>query len=131
MKTRIPALEDRIKRFRHRLASRERMAIADILRSYGLPFFYKHPTLVNENRQQTIEYIDFFLPAYNGLAIDYIVEAKSKIYLHKGQMYAQNQMQAASAARRGSYDRSWQSRLYKKRERTYHRRPVYRSSGSY
>jgi len=131
MKTVTAALEHRVERLRHRFESREKMAIADMLKSYGMPFFYKHPTLVNENGQKTIEYVDFFLPTYNGLAIDYVVDNKSKIYLHQGQNYTQNQMQAASVARRDSYDKTWQSRLYKKRERQYHRRPVYCSSGSY
>ena len=131
MKTITPALEQRIERSRHRFESKEKAAIADMLKSYGIPFFYKQPTLVNENGQKTIEYVDFFLPTYNGLAVDYVVDTKSKIYLHKEQIYTQNQMQAVLVTRRDFYDKSWQSRLYKKLEQIYHKRPVYRSSGSY
>ena len=126
-----PALEDRVGRPRHRFESREKAAIADMLNSYGIPFFYKQPTLINDNGQKTIEYVDFFLPTYNGLALDYVVDAKSKIYLRKEQIYTQNQMQAVLVTRRDFYDKSWQSTLYKKLERLYNRRPVYRSSGSY
>lgn len=131
MKTITPTLEQRIERSRHRFESKEKAAIADMLKSYGIPFFYKQPTLVNENGQKTIEYVDFFLPTYNGLALDYVVDTKSKIYLHKEQIYTQNQMQAVIVTRRDFYDKSWQSRLYKKLEQIYHKRPVYRSSGSY
>jgi len=131
MKTITPVLEDRIGRSRNRFESREKAAIADMLNSYGIPFFYKQPMLVNESGQKTIEYADFFLPTYNGLALDYVVDAKSKIYLRKEQIYTQNQMQAVLVTRRDFYDKSWQSTLYKKIERLYHRRPVYRSSGSY
>ena len=131
MKTITPALEQRIERSRHRFESKEKAAIAEMLKSYGIPFFYKQPTLVNENGQKTIEYVDFFLPTYNGLAVDYVVDTKSKIYLHKEQIYTQNQMQAVLVTRRDFYDKSWQSRLYKKLEQIYHKRPVYRSSGSY
>jgi len=131
MKAITPALEQRIERSRHRFESKEKAAIADMLQSYGIPFFYKQPTLVNENGQKTIEYVDFFLPTYNGLAIDYVVDTKSKIYLHKEHIYTQNQMQAVLVTRRDFYDKSWQSRLYKKLEQIYHKRPVYRSSGSY
>ena len=131
MKAITPALEQRIERSRQRFESKEKAAIADMLQSYGIPFFYKQPTLVNENGQKTIEYVDFFLPTYNGLAIDYVVDTKSKIYLHKEQIYTQNQMQAILVTRRDFYDKSWQSRLYKKLEQIYHKRPVYRSSGSY
>jgi len=102
-----------------------------MLNSYGIPFFYKQPMLINESGQKTIEYADFFLPTYNGLALDYVVDAKSKTYLHKEQVYTQNQMQAVLVTRRDLYQRDWQSTLYKKLERLYHRRPVYRSAGSY
>ena len=131
MKVITAALEDRVGRSRRRFESREKAAIADMLNSYGIPFFYKQPMLVNESGQKTIEYVDFFLPTYNGLAVDYVVDAKSKIYIHKEQIYTQNQMQAVLVTRRDFYDKSWQSTLYKKLERLYHRRPVYRSSGSY
>jgi hypothetical protein len=131
VRTITPPLEDRIDRSRHRFESKEKAAIADMLNSYGIPFFYKQPMLINESGQKTIEYADFFLPTYNGLALDYVVDAKSKIYLHKEQIYTQNQMQAVLVTQRDFYDKSWQSTLYKKLERLYHRRPVYRSSGSY
>ena len=131
MKTITPALEQRIEKSRHRFESKEKAAIADMLNSYGIPFFYKQPTLINDNGQKTIEYVDFFLPTYNGLALDYVVDTKSKIYLHKEQIYTQNQMKAILVTRKDLYKRDWQSTLYKKLERLYHRCPVYRSAGSY
>ena len=78
-----------------------------------------------------IEYIDFFLPTYNGLAVDYVVNQKSNIYLHKQEVYKSNQISAVLLSRRDLYDKNWQGRLYKKLERTYRRRPVYSSAGSY
>jgi hypothetical protein len=131
VRTITPTLDDRLAQSRRRFDSREKAAIAEMLESYGIPFFYKQPTLVNDNGQKTIEYVDFFLPTYNGLAIDYVVDTKSKIYLRKEQIYTQNQMQAVLLTRRDFYDKSWQSTLYKKIERLYHRRPVYRSAGGY
>jgi hypothetical protein len=131
MKTITPALEERVESSMNRFESREKAAIAQMLESYGIPFFYKQPTLVNDNGQKTIEYVDFFLPTYNGLAIDYVVDTKSKIYLRKEQIYSQNQMQAVLLTRRDFYEKDWQSTLYRKIERLCHRRPVYRSAGGY
>jgi hypothetical protein len=131
VRTITPTLDDRLAQSRRRFESKEKAAIAKMLESYGIPFFYKQPTLVHDNGQKTIEYVDFFLPTYNGLAIDYVVDTKSKIYLRKEQIYTQNQMQAVLLTRRDFYDKSWQSTLYKKIERLYHRRPVYRSAGGY
>ena len=71
------------------------------------------------------------MPTYNSLVIDYVVDTKSKIYLHKEQIYTQNRMQAVLITQRDLYMKDWQSTLYKKLERLYHRRPVYRSAGSY
>ena len=110
MRSIAPALEQRIEKSRHRFESKEKAAIADMLKSYGIPFFYKQPMLVNESGQKTIEYAD---------------------YLRKEQIYTQNPLQAVLVTRRDFNDKSWQSTLYKKLERLYHRRPVYRSSGSY
>jgi hypothetical protein len=131
VRTITPTLDDRVAQSGRRFESREKAAIAQMLESYGIPFFYKQPTLVNESGQKTIEYVDFFLPTYNGLAIDYVVDDKSKIYLHKEQVYTHNRMQAVLITRRDLYKTDWQSTLYKKLERLYHKRPVYRSSGSY
>ncbi len=131
MKTIIPALEDIIGNSKHPFQSKEKAAIADMLKSYGIPFLYKQPTLVVENGQRTIEYVDFFLPTYNGLAVDYVTDTKSKIYLHKEQIYSQNRIPAVLVTQRDLYDKNWQNKLYKKLEQIYHRRPVYRSSGSY
>ncbi|MCP4612987.1 MAG: hypothetical protein GY845_30200 [Planctomycetes bacterium] len=130
MKTITPALEQRIERSSHRFESKEETAIADMLQSYGIPFFYKQPTLVNENGQKTIEYVDFFLPTYNGLAVDYVTDTKSKINTHKEQIYSQNRISAVLVTQRDLYNKNWQNTLYKKLEQIYHKRPVYNSSGS-
>jgi len=128
MKTITPTLEDRIEDVRHRFESREQVAIADMLKSYNIPFFYKQPTLVNENGKKAIEVVDFMLPTYNGLAIDYVVDTKSKSALHKEQLYTQNQMPAVLVTQQDIYDKQWQSRLYEKLEQLYHRRSGYCSS---
>ena len=38
-----------------------------MLRIYGIPFFYKQPTLIMENGQKTIEYIVLILYDLSGL----------------------------------------------------------------
>jgi hypothetical protein len=61
------SLEDRIDDNKP-YKSREDKSIADALTQYGIPFFYKQPTLVVENGKRMLEYVDFFLPTYNGPA---------------------------------------------------------------
>jgi len=96
--------------------------IADMLDSYRIPFFYKQPTLVIENGKRCIEYIDFFLPTYNGLAIDYIVESQSGIYRRKKNVYQDNQIPAVLMSRRDLDNRNWQKRLYVTIQNMYHKR---------
>ena len=78
-----PALEGRLISPDYPYESKAEADIAKMLDSYGIPFFYKQPTLVIENGKRCIEYADFFLPTYNGLAIDYIIESNSAIYRRK------------------------------------------------
>jgi len=111
--------------------SRVDKSIADMLKGYGIPFFYKQPTLVIENGKRCIEYADFFLPTYNGLAIDYIVESNSAIYRRKKNIYQDNQIPAVLMARRDIDHDGWQKRLYKRLEKTYHPRSAYRRRGLY
>ena len=126
-----PDLEERTIKSHYPFDSKEHTVIAETLRSYGIPFFYKQPTLVMEDGQRTVEYVDFFLPTYNGLAVDYVINQQSKIYLHKQDVYKNNQIPAVLLTRRDVYDKNFQGTLYKKLERTYRRRPVYSSAGSY
>jgi hypothetical protein len=96
--------------------SEEDKSIADMLTSYNIPFFYKQPTLVIENGKRCIEYADFFLPTYNGLAIDYIIESNSAIYRRKKNVYQDNQMPAVLITRRDMARPGWQKKLYQKLE---------------
>ena len=89
-----PALEDRLISPDYPYESKAEADIAKMLDSYGIPFFYKQPTLVIENGKRCIEYADFFLPTYNGLAIDYIIESNSAIYRRKKNVYQDNQIPA-------------------------------------
>ena len=111
--------------------SREDKSIADMLVSYNIPFFYKQPTLVIENGKRCIEYADFFLPTYNGLVIDYIIESNSAIYRRKKNVYQDNQIPAVLVTHRDITQTGWQKRLYQQLENTYRRQRSYHSTGSY
>ena len=106
-------------------------AIASMLNQYGIPFFYKQPTMVIENGTKAIEYIDFFLPTYNGLALDYIIESNSAIYRRKKNIYQDNQIPAILVGKKDLKQSNWQSRLYGTLQQIYHRNPTYRTVRKY
>ena len=105
--------------------------IAQSLNSYNIPFVYKQPMLVVENGKRMIEYADFFLPTYNGLAIDYIIESNSAIFQRKKNIYQDNQIPAVLVGRRDLNKPNWASRLYGTLQQIYHRNPAYRAPRKY
>jgi hypothetical protein len=125
------SLEEKVKDSFQPYQSEEHKTIADALTQYGIPFTYKQPTLVIENGQRTIEYADFFLPSYRGLAIDYIIESNSAIYRRKKNVYQDNQIPAVLISRRDIARPGFGSALYKALESSYRPKSHYKKRGKY
>ena len=126
-----PALENRLVGPDYPYESKEEASIAKMLDSYGIPFFYKQPTLVIENGKRMIEYADFFLPTYNGLAIDYIIESNSAIFRRKKNVYQDNQIPAVLISRKYMQRPDWQKKLFNRLQNIYRNRSVYRQPRRY
>ena len=126
-----PALEDRLVGPDYPYESKEEAAIAKMLESYNIPFLYKQPTLVIENGKRCIEYADFFLPTYNGLAIDYIIESNSAIYRRKKNVYQDNQTPAVLMSRKNMQGPNWQKKLFNRLQNIYRSRSAYRQRQRY
>lgn len=124
-----PPLKDRLTESPYK--TKEEKSIADALKSYDIPFNYKQPTLVIENGKRMIEYADFFLPSYNGLSIDYIVESNSATYRRKKNIYQDNQIPAVLVSRGDIARPNFASALYKAIESAYRPRTQYRKRGKY
>ena len=126
-----PTLEDKLVGPDYPYESKEEASIARMLNDYGIPFLYKQPTLVIENGKRCIEYADFFLPTYNGLAIDYIIESNSAIYRRKKNVYQDNQIPAVLISRKDLRKSDWQKRLHNTLENIYRARSAYRQPKRY
>ena len=126
-----PILEDRLVGPDYPYESKEEAAIAKMLESYNIPFLYKQPTLVIENGKRCIEYADFFLPTYNGLAIDYIIESNSAIYRRKKNVYQDNQTPAVLMSRKNMQGPNWQKKLFNRLQNIYRSRSAYRQRQRY
>lgn len=118
---------DRTSRYR----SDAEQSIADMLNAYGIPFYSKQATLVVDNSRRCIEYVDFFLPTYAGLSLDYLVDPRGDAYKRKTRIYSENQVPAALLTKRDISGRDWQQRLYRRLERMYHEGQAYRPRGKY
>jgi hypothetical protein len=106
-------------------------SIADVLSSYGIPFYYKQPTLVVDNGRRCIEYVDFFLPTYAGLSIDYCADPRGHSNQRKVRVYSENQVPAVLLTSQDISGQSWQQRLRGTLERMYHMGQTYRPRGKY
>lgn len=126
-----PALENRLVGPDYPYESKEEASIAVMLKNYGIPFSYKQPTLVIENGKRCIEYADFFLPTYNGLAIDYIIESNSAIYRRKKNVYQDNQIPAVLITHRDMQSPNWQKTLHSTLQNIYRSRSAYRQPKRY
>ena len=126
-----PALEDRLVGPDYPYESKEEAAIAEMLDNYGIPFFYKQPTLVIENGKRCITYADFFLPTYNGVAIDYIIESNSAIFRRKKNVYQDNQTPLILVSRKYMQRSNWQKKLFNRLQNIYRNRSAYRQRGCY
>ena len=126
-----PALEDRLISPDYPYESKAEADIAKMLDSYGIPFFYKQPTLVIENGKRCITYADFFLPTYNGLAIDYIIESNSAIYRRKKNVYQDNQIPAVLITHKDMNSHNWQKKLNNTLHNIYRSRSAYRQPRRY
>ena len=125
------ALEDKLVGPDYPYESKKEASIAKMLNDYGIPFLYKQPTLVIENGKRMIEYADFFLPTYNGLAIDYIIESNSAIFRRKKNVYQDNQIPAVVMSRKDMSKPNWQKGLYNRLQSIYHSRSAYRQPKRY
>jgi hypothetical protein len=127
----ITPVSDRGNEKRPSYHSEAERSIAEMLNSYGIPFYYKQPRLVVDNGRKCIEYADFFLPTYGGLSIDYFADPRGHAYQRKTRVYTENQVPAALLTKQDIREKDWQPRLYSRLEQMYHVGRNYRPRGTY
>jgi hypothetical protein len=91
--------------------SRGEAQIGRVLDRYGIPFFYRQPTLIYDEGLHQIWHPDFSLPAYNGLVIEYTgmmgVPSYAPIIAHRQQTYAANTIPAVFMSPETMADPTW------------------------
>ena len=109
--------------------SREELKIGRLLDQYGLPFFYKQPTIIYDQSKNEIWHPTFTLPTYDSLVIDYITPSQGEDYQSRiqrtKQIYEQNQMPAILLTQQDLNNPNWQQKLYEELEQISHQRPDY------
>ncbi len=116
-----PKLEDMISALDPPYESKEELKIGQMLDRYGLPFFYRQPTIIFVQGKNKIWRPTFTLPTYDSLVIDYIArpegqDSQPPIQQTK-QVYEQNQIPAILLSQPNLNYPNWQPTLYDKLNR--------------
>ena len=90
----------------------EELKIGRLLDAYGIPFFYKQPTVVMDQQtgQNEMSKPSFTLPQYGCSVIDYIVNTQDRSTIL--QTYRYNQIPAVVLGPADLADPHWQQNLY-------------------
>ena len=113
--------------------SRQELMIGRLLDQYGIPFFYKQPTIVYNQGKNEIWKPTFTLLSYGGLVIDYLPltgqDPSNQINMRK-QIYKYNQIPATVLGPPDLENPNWQESLYDKlkKEHKQHDLSIYKGT---
>lgn len=126
-----PDLEDYMGKRQPPYASAGQAQIGQMLDTYGIPFFYRQPTLICCDGRRRIWHPDFTLPTYDNMVVQYDrgqtttpgpwPSRESDIYKHNG-------MAALILAPSDLTGSHWPQRLYDRLEELYSRPWAHRCS---
>lgn len=85
--------------------------VGRVLDRYGIPFFYRQPTLIYEEGRHRVWLPDFTLPSYNGVVVEYAGAKDIPGYRpstsHRSSTYAANGIPAVFVQPEELDDLSW------------------------
>ena len=122
MKSPTEELEDRLTDLDPPYESEEERQIGRMLDQYGVPFFYRQPTIVYQDGQNQLWKPAFTLPGYGGLVIDYAsgsAPSQRQEALTREQIYQYNQIPATVLGPPDLDKPNWDKDLYAKLEQLY------------
>ncbi len=100
--------------------SKEELKIGRLLDQYGIPFFYKQPTIIYDQGRNEIWKPTFTLLPYGGAVIDYVAAAERQQLLQREQVYRYNQIPAVVVGPPDLDKPNWDANLYRKLQQLSH-----------
>jgi len=88
--------------------------IGRLLDRYGLPFFYRQPTIIYDQGRNQIMKPSFTLLSYGGAVIDYIPNTANDQRIRQEQLYRYNQIPAVVLGPPDLDKPNWDENLYKR-----------------
>jgi len=122
-----PDLEYYIGKLQPQYESAGQAKIGRMLDEYGIPFFYKQPTLICQDGRRKLRRPDFTLPTYNNAVIEYNPnDGRTSNASIKRDIYRLNGIAAIFLGQSDLAKPNWQQRLYDRLEEIHHRPLAYR-----
>ena len=116
--TKNPELENMLTELDPPYEWKEELAIGRMLDQYGIPFFYKQPTIIYAQGKNEVWHPTFTLSRYGGFVIDYMAEPfgqdQRDSILKREQLYNYNQIPSVVLGPKDLNKPGWQESLYKK-----------------
>ena len=105
-------LEDQLTALEPPYETMEELKIGRTLDQYGIPFFYKQPTVImnSQDKQNEIHKPSFTLPQYGCSIIDYLKDQAQ--IPNRIQTYQYNQIPATVLGPKDLQNPNWQHQLY-------------------
>jgi hypothetical protein len=98
--------------------------IGRMLDEYGIPFFYRQPTLICAEGSRRIQRPDFTLPTYNNMVLEYVPsEGQARDASRRDAVYRQNGITALFLRPFDLARPGWQERFYDQLEQRYRQPP--------
>ncbi|MFC1761795.1 hypothetical protein ACFL6U_06915 [Planctomycetota bacterium] len=102
--------------------SLEELRIGKVLDRYGVPFFYKQPSIIYNEGKNEIWKPSFTMYSYGGAVVDYVADKcdnPGERILSKDRIYKYNQVPAVLLGPKDLEKPKWDRDLYEKLEQVY------------
>lgn len=99
--------------------SKEELQIDRMLDQYGIPFFYKQPTIIYNEGRNDIWKPSFTMYSYGGAVIDYVAGTSEDHIPQRQKLYRYNQIPAIVLGPKNLEEPNWDEQLYEKLQDIY------------
>ena len=114
-------LEDMLTELDPPYETMDELKVGRMLDQYGIPFFYKQPTIIYNEGKNEVWKPSFTMFSYGGAVIDYVPGSKEVQIPTREQLYRYNQIPAVVMGPKDLERPHWEASLYERLEQAYRR----------
>ena len=114
-------LEDMLTELDPPYETMDELKVGRMLDQYGIPFFYKQPTIIYNEGKNEVWKPSFTMFSYGGAVIDYVPGHEKEPRLNQEKLYRYNQIPAVVVGPKDLDKPGWEASLYGRLEQAYER----------